>query len=171
MSKSHMVRAPLPRRVVYRSVARCVVATAWMLARRRIHLPRGRVGMQLRFADGTTGPSIGRPPHRSVVTDPCVLVVALRLRAVTGRGHVLFRLESMLNTPLFAGFPGLVSKLWLAHDEQGRYRGVYEWDGPTRAEHYARSPAAELHLGHRMVPVRLAQSCKTCSMAPASTPR
>jgi len=37
------------------------------------------------------------------------------------------------------GFPGFVSKLWLAHDERGRYRGVYEWDGAERAEHYARS--------------------------------
>jgi hypothetical protein len=32
-----------------------------------------------------------------------------------------------------------VSKLWLDHDEQDRYRGVYEWDGPEAAEHYARS--------------------------------
>ena len=37
------------------------------------------------------------------------------------------------------GFPGFVSKLWIADDEQGRYRGVYEWDGADRAEHYARS--------------------------------
>jgi hypothetical protein len=27
-----------------------------------------------------------------------------------------------------------VSKLWLANDERGRYRGLYEWDGPRRAE-------------------------------------
>lgn len=41
--------------------------------------------------------------------------------------------------PLFVGFPGFTSKLWLAHDECDRYRGVYEWDGQARAEHYARS--------------------------------
>jgi hypothetical protein len=29
--------------------------------------------------------------------------------------------------------------LWLAHDEAGAYRGLYEWDGPERAETYARS--------------------------------
>jgi hypothetical protein len=45
----------------------------------------------------------------------------------------------LLNTPLFVGFPGFVSKLWLADDERGRYRGVYEWDGPRRADHYARA--------------------------------
>jgi len=39
---------------------------------------------------------------------------------------------------LFVGFAGFVSKLWLAHDANGVYRGVYEWDDPMRAEHYAR---------------------------------
>ena len=56
-----------------------------------------------------------------------------------GRGHALFRAESILNTPLFVGFPGFRSKLWMAHDQQGVYRGLYEWDGPQRAEQYARS--------------------------------
>ena len=37
------------------------------------------------------------------------------------------------------GFPGFVSKLWLAHDERGRYRGIYQWDGARSAEHYVRS--------------------------------
>jgi hypothetical protein len=32
-----------------------------------------------------------------------------------------------------------VSKLWLADDERGRYRGLDEWDGPQRADHYARA--------------------------------
>jgi hypothetical protein len=76
---------------------------------------------------------------RGPVLDPCVLIVEFRLRAVRGRGHAAFRLESVLNTPLFAGFPGFVSKLWLACDERGRYRGVYEWDGPRLAENYARA--------------------------------
>ena len=38
-----------------------------------------------------------------------------------------------------SGFPGFVSKLWLANDTQGLYRGVYEWDGPDLAEAYARA--------------------------------
>ena len=76
---------------------------------------------------------------RGPTLDPCVLVVEFRLRAVRGRAHAAFRLESLLNTPLFVGFPGFVSKLWLADDEHGRYRGVYEWDGPRLAENYARA--------------------------------
>jgi hypothetical protein len=74
-------------------------------------------------------------------------VVAFRLRLVRGRGHTLFRRESLLNTPLFVGFPGFVSKLWLAHDERDVYRGVYEWDGPGRAERYARSLWRVLAIG------------------------
>jgi hypothetical protein len=76
---------------------------------------------------------------RGATEDPCVLVVEFRLRAVRGRAHAAFRLESLLNTPLFVGFPGFVSKLWLADDERGSYRGLYEWDGPQRADHYARA--------------------------------
>lgn len=96
--------------------------------------------MRLQFADGTSARVYRETVvDRGPTLDPCVLVVEFRLRAVHGRGHAAFRLESMLNTPLFAGFPGFVSKLWLAHDEHGRYRGVYEWDGPRRAEDYARA--------------------------------
>lgn len=58
---------------------------------------------------------------------------------VRGRGHALFRAESLLNTPLFAGFPGFVSKLWMAHDENGVYRGFYQWNGAERADAYVRA--------------------------------
>ena len=68
-----------------------------------------------------------------------MLVVEFRLRGVRGWGHAVFRAESLLNTPLFVGFPGHVSKMWLAHDERGMYRGLYEWDGPALAVAYARA--------------------------------
>ena len=68
-----------------------------------------------------------------------MLVVQFRLRGVRGRAHALFRAESWLNGPLFAGFPGLVTKWWVAADEQGIYRGIYEYDGPERADRYARA--------------------------------
>jgi hypothetical protein len=106
---------------------------------RRTHLRRDHHGMRLHFADGTSAPvyreTVVDTDH---VDDPCLLVVQFRLRHVHGWAHRLFRWESILNTPLFVGFPGLVSKLWLAHDNNEVYRGVYEWDGPGAAEHYAR---------------------------------
>jgi hypothetical protein len=96
--------------------------------------------VRLRFADGTSAPVFRETVvDRGPTADPCVLVVEFRLRAVRDRGHAVFRRESLLNTPLFAGFPGFVSKLWLADDERGRYRGLYEWDGPRLAENYARA--------------------------------
>jgi hypothetical protein len=131
---------PLAYPVALRALASCLASTGRLLWRRRVHLPRGRVGTRLSFADGTSA----RVYRETVVDqgptlDPCVLVVEFRLRAVRGPGHAAFRLESLLNTPLFVGFPGFVSKLWLAHDERGRYRGMYEWDGPRLAGDYARA--------------------------------
>jgi hypothetical protein len=123
-----------------RALARCAATTAMLLARRRIHLARERVGTRIRFADGSSArvyreTVLDRPPAR----EPCALVVTFRLRAVRGFGHAVFRAENLLNTPLIVGFPGYLSKLWLAHDEHGCYRGLYEWDGPAQAEAYARA--------------------------------
>jgi hypothetical protein len=133
-------RPPLAYPAALLALAGCFADVMCLLGQRRIHLPGGHVGMRLRFADGTSARVYRETVvDRGPTLDPCVLVVEFRLRAVRGRGHAAFRVESMLNTPLFAGFPGFVSKLWLAHDERGRYRGVYEWDGPRRAEDYARA--------------------------------
>lgn len=134
-----MTRRPLPRPTAWRAVARCVGTTGVMLARGELSMPRGHAGQVFRFADDTSAwvyreTVVTREPVR-----PCVLAVTFRLRRVRGRGHAAFRRESLLNTPLFVGFPGFVSKLWLAHDELGRYRGLYVWDGAEAAETYARS--------------------------------
>ncbi len=130
---------PLPATVAWPAVARCLGISLVMLARGHVRLPREHVGRQIRFADGTAARVYRDTAVARTAADPCVLVVAFRLRGVRGRGHALFRAESLLNTPLFVGFPGFVSKLWLAADERGVYRGLYEWDGPAAAEHYARS--------------------------------
>ena len=133
-------QAPLPVTSALRALIRCVGTTAVLLARRRVHLPAARVGLRLRFEDGSSARVYRETVvDRAGVEDPCVLVVAFRLRVVRGWGHAVFRWESLFNTPLFVGFPGFVSKLWLTHDERGNYRGFYEWDGPGRAEAYARA--------------------------------
>ena len=134
-----MESPPLPPTVALAGVVRCIAVAGMLLVRRRVHLSDEHVGMRVSFADGTTSriyreTTIDRPP----ASQPCALVVEFRLRGVRGLGHAAFRLESLLNTPLFVGFTGFVSKLWLANDERGTYRGLYEWDGPEAAEHYAR---------------------------------
>src|SRR5215472_1423903 len=133
-------RPPLPYPAALRALAGCTVSTARLLRQHRLRLPARRVGTQLHFADGTSARVYRETvADRGATLDPCVLVVEFRLRAVRGWGHTAFRWESLLNTPLFVGFPGFVSKLWLADDERGRYRGLYEWDGPQRADRYARA--------------------------------
>jgi hypothetical protein len=110
-----------------------------LLAQGRVHLRREHIGLRLRFADGSVDRVYRETMmDRPTAKEPCVLVVCFRLRGIRGRGHTAFRAESLLNTPLFVGFPGFVSKLWLTHDENGRYRGFYEWDGADAARRYAR---------------------------------
>ena len=108
-----------------------------MLAGGQVHQPKANVGRVLRFADGSTARVYRETAVDRLPKDPCVLVVAFTLRLVRGRAHRLFEAESVLNTPLFVGFPGFVSKLWCAHDTFGAYRGLYEWDGAERASRYA----------------------------------
>jgi len=135
------VQEPLSRRDAAAAVAHCAVTTAGLLARRQTHLPKEHLGQRLCFADGTSG----RVFRETVVElertpdDPCVLVVEFRLHLLRGRWHAIFRGECILNTPLFVGFPGFVSKLWLDRDQEDRYRGFYQWNDPAGAEHYARS--------------------------------
>jgi hypothetical protein len=132
-------QSPLPYRVAAWAELRCLGSTVALLVRRHNHLPKQHVGLRLRFADGTSARVYRETVVDGVPSDPCTVLVEFRLRLVRGWGHTLFRWESLLNTPLFVGFPGFVSKLWLANDRRGVYCGVYEWDGPERAEHYARS--------------------------------
>ncbi len=138
---------PLPRAVAARAVARCALATVVLLARGRTHLPRGRVGERLFFADRSSAQVFRETTVDGDRPDePALLVVEFRLRVLRGRWHRLFVWECILNTPLFAGFPGLVSKLWLDRDERERYRGLYEWTDAAGAEFYARSLWRALEL-------------------------
>lgn len=134
-----VVKGPLPGIAAWSSMARCVLASVVLLLRMRIHWPRANVGRSIRFADGSEARVYRETVADRAVVAPCFLAVSFRLKGVRGRGHALFRRESLLNTPLFVGFPGFVSKLWLAHDGNDVYRGLYEWDGADHAHRYARS--------------------------------
>lgn len=133
-------RPPLPVWRALRALVRCAATTFGLLARRAVSLPRTRVDEVIAFADGSHG-RVYRETRIARASDdqPALLVVAFRLRGVRGLGHRLFRAESLLNTPLFVGFPGFVSKLWIAHDEHDRYRGVYEWNDARLADAYVRA--------------------------------
>jgi hypothetical protein len=147
MAQHMMSERPLPRATAWLAVARCFGRSMVILARGELRWPRDNVGRVMRFADGTSARVYRETAVFVAPRDPCFLAVCFRLRWIRGRGHAWFRAESILNTPLFVGFPGFTSKLWLANDSRGIYRGLYEWDGPGRAEHYARSLWRVLELG------------------------
>ncbi len=74
--------------------------------------------------------------------DPLVtLAVWFRLRWVPPGARFrqyLFERESILNTLMFAGFPGYQVKLWMVDRASSDYAGVYTWSGRDAAEKYAR---------------------------------
>ena len=131
---------PLPLTPALRLIGGCIARTATLLGRHRLHLPKDHLGMRLTFADGSTATVYRETVARQEAVDPAVLVVEFRLRMLNGHaGQAYFRAVSMLNTPLFAGFAGFRSKLWLAADERDRYRGLYQWEGADAAVEYVRA--------------------------------
>ena len=120
--------------------ARCAAAWGALVAHRRLRSPKDNVGARLRFADGSSSFVFRETAVAGTDTsDPTLLVIGFRLAALGSNRllHAGFRRECVLHTPLFAGFPGFRSKLWVDDVETGLYRGVYEWDGGDLARRYA----------------------------------
>lgn len=131
-----------PHRTPSRAFASSARVTAALLKRGQLRLPSRFVGRQLSFADGTTSRIFRETVLQDARVDrPTLLVVCFRLRLLRKSRimHTLFRLESIANTPLFAGFDGFRSKLWATDLRTGVYRGVYEWDGADGAEAYVKT--------------------------------
>lgn len=134
--------------MVQRFVA-SVLVTVGLLAWAQLRLPNRHVGRWLAFEDGTTSRVYRETVRRGKATArPVLLVIRFQLRflGTRPRPHALFRAESIANTPLFAGFPGFRSKLWLTDERTGVYRGVYEWDGAEQATTYATTLTALLRV-------------------------
>jgi hypothetical protein len=127
--------------------ARSAAVWGGLVARHGLTSPKGNVGARLRFVDGSSSFVFRETAATDVSTsDPTLLVIQFRL-AMLGSDHLLhaaFRRECILHTPLFAGFPGFRSKLWLDDIETGVYRGVYQWQDGDLARHYARRMVALL---------------------------
>jgi hypothetical protein len=135
-----MAHRDSPRPGPVRAFTRSALATGRLAAAGRLRSPRTHLGCRLQFADGTTGVVFRETAIRDGhPADPAVLVVQFHLRAL-GRSrllHAAFHRECVLHTPLFAGFPGFRSKLWISDSTTRVYRGLYEWDGADQATEYA----------------------------------
>ena len=117
-------------------------AREWMRmsAHHRLTRPADYVGAMLSFRDGTTSRVFRETLVVGATTaDPVLLVIGFRLAFLDDLGplHAGFRRECLIHAPLFAGFRGFRSKLWLADEDTRIYRGVYQWDGARDAASYA----------------------------------
>jgi hypothetical protein len=137
--RSHQVQRPSIGDVLS-AVLRSAVTTFRLLVARRLRMSGATVGNSIHFADGSTSQvflETSVPSRRPAA--PALLVVKFRLRWI-GKArwaHRIFHRTCVVNTPLFAGFPGFVSKLWMYDADTGVYRGLYQWDGSDRATTYA----------------------------------
>jgi hypothetical protein len=135
---------------ILRAVFRSIGETVRLVTRARLRSPRERIGSEVTFPDGTRSvvfrETRARNENRRL---PAVLVVEFRLRFFGSQRrllHALFRTGCVVNTPLFAGFSGFGTKLWMADLGTGGYRGVYEWDGADLARSYAAALSRILSL-------------------------
>jgi hypothetical protein len=130
------------RRAVFVAAVRCVGRVAQLLARRELHLHRGRVGATVEVDDGRRF-VVYRESSSSAPDDHELLALAMwfRLRWVPPGARArafLFERESILNTVLYAGFDGYRTKLWTVNHETNDYAGFYTWHGREQAERYTR---------------------------------
>jgi hypothetical protein len=122
----------------------CAVRTTWLLARGSLHIDHSLDGRLAQLPDGRSFKIFRRTTCSASEDDenePVVLSVWFHLRFVPAwarRRRTLFERESILNTLVFAGFPGYVSKLWMVDPETNEFAGLYEWRGREAAERYAR---------------------------------
>jgi hypothetical protein len=133
-------------------VARRMAGCAWrvlgLLARRRLHLRHEEVGAVVPLPDGRRFVVYRHTTCDGAGDDQLVtLAVWFHLRGVPPGARVrryLFERESILNTALYAGFPGYRVKLWMVDPTSSDYAGIYEWNGTEAAARYGRYITAVL---------------------------
>lgn len=130
-----------PRSLIPQAVV-CAARTARLLAARRLHLRRSRVGSTVALPDGRRY-VVFRESSCDQQTDtaPVMLAVWFRLRAIPPGARVrrwFFERLCILNTVLFAGFDGYLVKLWMVDPDTSDYAGLYSWSSADKAERYGR---------------------------------
>jgi hypothetical protein len=114
------------------------LGTMRLLARRRLHIDRSQVGRHVQTQRGTY--EVFRATScDSSEPGTVTLLVWFHLRTIPAGARwrrAAFERLSILNTPLFAGFPGYLVKLWMVDPASSDYAGLYSWTTGAEAEHY-----------------------------------
>ena len=104
----------------------CAREWVHMATQHRLARPADHLGAVFSFRDGTRSRVFRETVAVGATTaDPVLLVIAFRLAFLDDLEplHAGFRRECLIHTPLFAGFPGFRSKLWLDDEDTRIYRG------------------------------------------------
>jgi len=179
------LRVPTPP--LARQVLVTGLRTVGLLARHRLHLRRDRVGTAVVLPDGRPYLVFRESSCDIPSLEPDVtLLVRFQLKGTSPTRpwrSWLFERESILNTLLYAGYPGFGRKLWLVDRTTAAYAGLYTWHGRAWAERYAdyicavlrplsepgtvtsEITTSELHPGH--VPEVLDRDEGPCPSSPA----
>ena len=127
------------------TAARSAVRFVVLVARRRVLMPRDRLGRMIavvadrRFEPFRETALAGPAP----APEAAVLWVRFHLRGPGTRrwAHWLFQRVCIVTTPFWVGVPGFRVKLWMVDRTTGDYGGLYEWDSAEQAADYAASLA------------------------------
>lgn len=109
---------------------------------RSICLRHNRIGKMYRIvhAGNSTYTVFRETESRDGRSDPLsVLVVGFRLKMIGSNTflHWMFQRVCITSTPIWSGFAGFRTKLWLVDQNTKNYLGIYEWAGENNARTYA----------------------------------
>jgi hypothetical protein len=114
----------------------------------QLHLSPSRVGAAVALPDGRRFVVFRESTCEGVGgSQPVTLAVWFHLRGVPAGAHLrrhLFERLCILNTILFAGFPGYLVKLWMVDPSTADFAGLYAWRSAEEADTYGRYITAVL---------------------------
>ncbi|MBU1110149.1 hypothetical protein KKB83_00840 [Patescibacteria group bacterium] len=117
--------------------------SAWqflsLVRNRTLHLKFDRIGTAYNIKDRGSYQILRESiNYLELDEEPVVLIVAFRMKFLGNSSflHRLFLSLSILTTPVWSGFPGFHTKLWMVDPKTNNYLGAYQWYGEENAKVY-----------------------------------
>ena len=126
---------------VVRPALRSSLRFLQLLSRGSIYLKKNRLGNVVTVhQSGNSNYTVFRETvSRDGNADICsVLIVGFRLRSIGSNPllHWIFQRICIISTPIWSGFAGFRTKLWMVDARTKNYLGIYEWAGEKNARAY-----------------------------------